>query len=119
MVTAVSSINQYIPNPEVLEVVRRLQSLGIAPTGNLGLDKQKLQAAEIIKRQKTLAPNSEQNLTRLEGTGKDFSSTLGVVKANNPLSSNVENKVVKGHFYEMVGASQLAELNKLQLGLIA
>lgn len=146
MVSAVSSINQYIPNPEVLEVVRRLQSLGVAPSGNLSLDKQRLQSAEIIKRQQTLAPNSEPSLSRLEGTGKDFSSTLSVVKANQPTTvknagiaknenladslnfgSQTKNVISLdepkryGGFRanEMVGAVQLAELNKLKLGLIA
>ena len=140
MVSAVSSINQYIPNPEVLEVVRRLQSLGITPSGNLSIDKQRLQAAEIIKRQQTLAPNSEPSLSRLEGTGKDFSSTFSVVKANQP--TTVKNVVLADSLNfgsqeknivsldepkryggvrpnEMVGAVQLAELNKLKLGLIA
>ena len=146
MVSAVSSINQYIPNPEVLEVVRRLQSLGVAPSGNLSIDKQRLQAAEIIKRQQTLAPNSEPSLSRLEGTGEDFSSTFSVVKANQPTTvkgagiaenqnladslsfgSQAKNIISlnepkeSGGFRanEMVGAVQLAELNKLKLGLIA
>ena len=58
MVSPVSSINQYSPNREVLEVVRRLQSLGLSATGNLDIDRQRLQTAELKKKQLTLATNS-------------------------------------------------------------
>ena len=146
MVSAVSSINQYIPNPEALEVIRRLQSLGVTPTGNLTTDRQRLQAAEIQKRQITLASNSEPNLQRLEGTNKDFSSILRTVDKQLPAvigNNNVQSidykkdkqteefnklKIVQDHKnnktpendpYEKIGLIQLAEQNKLRLGLIA
>ncbi|MBO6273543.1 hypothetical protein J6O48_12300 [bacterium] len=144
MVSAVSSINQYIPNPEALEVIRRLQSLGVTPTGNLNIDRQRLQTAELQKRQITLASNSEQNLNKLEGTGKDFSSMLdninkqlpAVICNTNKTSFNsiqtnevFNNKnvvpfsdakeTIKDSQDRMIGATQLGELNKIRLGLIA
>ena len=144
MVSAINSLNQYPIDKEMLEVVRRLQSLGVAPTGNLILDRQHLQQAELVKKQTTLASNSEVNLTKLEGSGKDFSSTFDIVKniqktqqtgdiaQNNGLTDKKDSgiavnlgipSIVDGKSerlqYEMAGASQIAELNKLKLGLIA
>ena len=135
MVSAVSSVNQYPVNREVLEVVRRLQSLGVAPTGDISLDRQRLQTAEFQKKQITLASNSEVNLTKLAGTGNDFSSTLDVVQniqqvgETNGLIKNADSDIAvrlgvmsvadAGLQDKMVGATQLAELNKLKLGLIA
>jgi hypothetical protein len=135
MVSAVSSVNQYPVNREVLEVVRRLQSLGVAPTGDISLDRQRLQTAEFQKKQITLASNSEVNLTKLAGTGKDFSSTLDLVQniqqvgETNGLIKNADSDIAArlgmmsvadaGLQQKMVGATQLAELNKLKLGLIA
>lgn len=149
MVSAISSINQYPVSTESLEIIRRLQSLGVAPTGNLSIDKQRLQTAELQKKQQTLASNSSQNLNRLEGTGNDFSSTLnningsqfsnksiggtqetqsiGLINGANTVStsssvaqiSSVKNDNGMVQSDKMVGATQLAELNKLKLGLIA
>ncbi|MCM1266058.1 MAG: hypothetical protein NC200_07650 [Candidatus Gastranaerophilales bacterium] len=145
MVSAISSINQTPVNREVLEVIRRLQSLGVRPTGNLSVDRQLLQQAELQKKQTTLATNSEQNLNSIQGTNKDFSSTLnniggqpqtiegtqttqeiGLIKVtdtNNSSSFGLqipENEQAKTDIgYKMIGATQLAELNKLKLGLIA
>ena len=133
MVSPISSINQYSPNREVLEVVRRLQSLGLSPTGNLGIDRQRLQTAEIKKKQATLATNSEPSLNKLQGTENDFSSTFSTVqningsgiqnnqnglmaisdlKPEQALSKNAEQ-------YNMVGTLYIAELNKYRLGLSA
>jgi len=141
MVSAVSSIGKNPISYEELEVVRRLQSLGLSPSGNLSIDRQRLQTAEIIKKQSTLATNSEQNLNRLEGTGKDFSTMLNNVQNLQPTDRIAENQngliqgavppvsqgaeivpiedAKKASFNNMVGATQLAELNKLKLGLIA
>lgn len=144
MVSPISSISKYPVNKEVLEVVRRLQSLGVAPSGNLTVDRQKLQTAELVKKQITLASNSEVSLTKLEGTGKDFSSTFSLVQSSQPTKAadnakflqlglnNEANEMSAGNKitpladvkkenpqYSMVGATQLAELNKLKLGLIA
>lgn len=149
MVSAISSINQYPVSTESLEIIRRLQSLGVAPTGNLSIDKQRLQTAELQKKQQTLASNSSQNLNRFEGTGNDFSSTLnningsqlssksiggtqetqsiGLINGANTVSnsssvaqiSSVKNDNGMVQADKMVGATQLAELNKLKLGLIA
>lgn len=140
MVSAVSSINQNIPNLEDLEIIRRLQSLGLAPTGNKNYDKQRLQTAELQKKQVTLATNSEQNLNRLEGTGRDFSSMMNVIQSGQPteITGNTQQNglntgsgfavgarpealaIENNKFqYSMIGANQLAELNKLKLGLIA
>lgn len=148
MVSAVSSINQNQTDTEYLEIIRRLQSLGISPSGNLSADKQKLQQAELQKRQQTLASNSEQNLSKLNGTGNDFSSVLGSFSGNQvqntselentqivqPVSfvdsmyglnnavskTNLADSNITGVSAEkMTGAMQLAELNKLKLGLTA
>ena len=144
MVSAVSSLNQYIPNPEALEVIRRLQSLGVTPTGNLNIDRQRLQTAELQKRQITLASNSEQNLNKLEGTGKDFSSMLDNINKQLPAVISNTNKTsfnsiqtnevfnnknvvpfsdaketITDSQDRMIGATQLGELNKIRLGLIA
>ena len=135
MVSAISSINQYPPNREVLEVVRRLQSLGLSSTGNINIDRQRLQTAEIKKKQLTLTSNSEPNLNKLQGTGNDFSSALNNISLNkidnnsigvtsqndliNSFSANAQISDKTNNKYSMIGASQLAELNKLKLGLIA
>ena len=132
MVSSINSVNQYIPNRQDLEIIRRLQSLGLNPTGNKAFDRQRLQAAEIHKKQKTLATNSEPALNKLEGTGRDFSTTFSVVQNTQPgtgyndvqnglihlpqQSQNI-NDVAAGR--EMRGAVQLAELNKFRLGLTA
>jgi len=149
MVSAISSINKYPVNTESLEIIRRLQSLGVTPTGNISIDKQRLQKAELEKKQQTLASNSEQNLTRLDGTGNDFSSALNSVRniqsqntgniggaqnvqsiglvdnVRDISSSNAMRQLQPAAAEEnipaerMIGATQLAELNKLKLGLIA
>lgn len=146
MVSAVSSINQYPVDRESLEIIRRLQSLGVTPTGNISIDKQRLQTAELQKKQETLAANSEQNLSSIQGTDKDFSSTLNNIggaqtqKTDNaqevqPIApadnsgtvynslkiqaSNSSQNTSNSPEYQMLGATQLAELNKLKLGLIA
>lgn len=149
MVSSISSINQYPVNRDVLEVVRRLQSLGVAPTGNLSVDRQHLQIAELQKKQLTLASNSEYNLNSIQGTSNDFSSTLNNIGANDAsqtlnnrgiqetrpfgliknASTGTDSKCGDGSGNDdvsannparaMIGATQLAELNKLKLGLIA
>ena len=135
MVSAISSINQYSPNREVLEVVRRLQSLGLSATGNMNIDRQRLQTAEIKKKQLTLASNSEPSLNKLQGTGNDFSSALKNISVNeingNTKGVQNQNDLINNYSfvnqvsekssskYNMIGALQLAELNKLQLGLTA
>lgn len=148
MVSSISSVRQYPVNREVLEVIRRLQSLGVTPTGNLTVDRQRLQTAEYAKKLETLATNSEQNLNKLTGTNGDFSSVMGTVKKQLPAviekkdsfgtrsiglikdselyshnskiaslsSANITNNEYK---YQMIGATQLGELNKIRLGLTA
>ena len=145
MVSAISSLNQYPIDRETLEVVRRLQSLGVTPSGNVAIDRQRLQTAELQKKQQTLAANSEVNLTKLEGTGNDFSSTINFLQNSQP-TTDLRGTELNTHFglirgagsdnvntdmrlvsdkseenlqYKMLGATQLAELNKLKLGLIA
>ena len=129
MVSAVSSINQYQMSRDDLEIMRRMQSLGLAPSGNKGIDMQRLQTAEIKKKQSTLAPNSEPGLRKLEGTGNEFASVFNNIDIKNGVVQNDrfglinENSAAqitdKSSKYAMIGASQLAELNKLKLGLIA
>ena len=121
-------------NLQELEIMRRLQSLGIQPTGNLSTDRQILQQAELAKKQQTLATNSAQNLTRINGTSNDFSTALSNISGVQDNSKNglIENNETIRSFnsqniqqsnnllaQKMIGASQIAELNKWKLGLIA
>lgn len=133
MVSSVSSINKYpIVNYEELEVVRRLQSLGVAPSGNLAVDRQNLQVAELQKKQMTLASNSEVNLNRIAGSGRDFSATIKNIAKSDVLNDSIGQETGLNNVnglnsssesvrlqYEMKGANQIAELNKFRLGLIA
>ncbi len=134
MVYPINSINHNQVNLQELEIIRRLQSLGIQPTGNLTTDKQILQQAELAKKQQTLATNSEQNLTRINGTSSDFSATLSNISGVQNVSENglIENgETSKNSLSQiirqadrtkpcnMVGATQIGELNKWKLGLIA
>ncbi len=113
MVAPIGS-NQYNIDYQSLEVIRRLQSLGIKPTGNISADRQTLQKAEYIKRQNTLSANNVQNLNNLEGSGFAFSDTLNSINQSTP-SSTVHNNSVQPS--QQIGASQIAMLNKYQLGL--
>lgn len=135
MVSSVNSINQYQLDYKDLEIIRRLQSLGIAPSGDRNADIQRLQVAELKKKQATLASNSEVNLNKLEGTGYDFSATLNGINSDMKLQSISDNCQENGFDacvnsnsarfiqqnniaeYRRVGAEQLALLNKLRLGL--
>jgi len=134
MVYPVNSINHNQMNLQELEIMRRLQSLGIQPTGNLSTDRQILQQAELAKKQQTLATNSAQNLTRINGTSNDFSTALSNISGVQDNSKNglIENNETIRSFnsqniqqsnnllaQKMIGASQIAELNKWKLGLIA
>lgn len=93
-----------------LEVMRRLQSLGINPTGNLNVDRQTLQRAEYKKLQNTLSANNVQNLNNLEGSGYTFKDTLNSV--NKTDSTNGYNNAT-----QQTGAMQIAELNRYQFGI--
>ena len=109
MVSAINT-NQY--GYEQLEVMRRLQSLGVSPSGNLSVDRQRLQKAEYTKLQQTLSVSNYQNLSNLEGSGNSFSDTLNSVNSNNtPELKNNDD------FSRQTGATQLAELNRYQFGL--
>lgn len=108
MVSAIGS-NQNI-GYQSLEVMRRLQSLGINPTGNLNIDRQTLQRAEYVKRQKTLSVNNVQNLNNLEGSGLAFKDALNSVNTTEKTNTNINPTT-------QTGAMQIAELNRYQLGL--
>lgn len=108
MVSAIGS-NQNI-GYQSLEVMRRLQSLGINPTGNLNVDRQTLQRAEYVKRQKTLSANNVQNLNNLEGSGLAFRDALNSVNTTEKTNENINQTM-------QTGAMQIAELNRYQLGL--
>ena len=138
MVSAINSLTPYPQDREALEVARRLQSLGLEPSGNYAVDRQRLQTAEVQKRQITLASNSEVNLTKLEGTDNNFASALknleinrmsdiakldqeiGLINAKSSYRLNIADLTEKNSAQDkMVGATQLAQLNKYKLGLIA
>lgn len=109
MVSAIGS-NQNI-NYQNLEVMRRLQSLGVRPTGNLSIDRQTLQRAEYVKRQNTLSANNVQNLNSLEGSGFAFKDALNSVSTSEKTNTTNINPAAQ------TGAMQIAELNRYQLGL--
>lgn len=109
MVSAIG-YNQFNNGYQGLEVMRRLQSLGINPTGNLTADRQMLQKAEYTKRQQTLASNKVQNLNDLEGTGYAFKDTLNAINTTEQTSTNINQT-------QQIGAMQIAELKRYQLGL--
>ncbi len=109
MVSAISS-NQFNIGYQGLEVMRRLQSLGINPTGNIATDRQILQKAEYVKRQNTLSANNVKNLNNLEGTGYAFKDALNAVNQTESTNKNINPA-------QQTGAMQLAELNRYQLGI--
>ncbi len=113
MVAPIGS-NQYNIDYQSLEVIRRLQSLGIKPTGNISADRQTLQKAEYIKRQNTLSANNVQNLNNLEGSGFAFSDTLNSINQSTSSNTASNNSIQPS---QQIGASQIAMLNKYQLGL--
>lgn len=108
MVSAIGS-NQNI-SYQNLEVMRRLQSLGINPTGNLSVDRQTLQRAEYVKRQSTLSANNVQNLSNLEGSGYAFKDALNSVNRTETTNTYINPA-------QQTGAMQIAELNRYQLGI--
>ena len=107
MVSSINSLNSSNIGFHELEVMRRLQSLGVRPTGNLLRDRQLLQQAEFYKLQSTLSMN---NNTNQKDFGYRFEDTLNAL--NN--SNNEQNKVLAKN---MTGATQIASLNRFNLGL--
>lgn len=104
MVHAITSISQYsqYSDPEYLKIIRELQQLGIAPTGNKSTDKSKLQEAKIELVQKIQVKQEEEQKQELQ-----VQTISGIQDSQR---TQMEN--------ERIGAMTVAELNKIYFGLI-
>ena len=106
----VSSVNPlYSSNISLheLEVLRRLQSLGVRPSGNLLRDRQMLQQAEFHKLQSTLSVNNTNNSNNNSYRFEDTLNALNNVKSSQNASLQ----------QNMPGATQIASLNRFSLGI--
>lgn len=106
----VSSVNPlYSSNISLheLEVLRRLQSLGVRPSGNLLHDRQILQRAEFKKLQSTLSVN---NADVSKEASYRFSDTLYALNSTKSVQENSSAQ-------NMTGATQVASLNRFNLGI--
>lgn len=90
-----------------LEVLRRLQSLGVRPSGNLLRDRQMLQRAEFNKLQSTLFVNNSDVTNSSSYRFSDTLNALNSIKSVQEVSS-AQN---------MIGATQVASLNRFNLGI--
>lgn len=111
-------------NRESLELIKNLQSLGMNATGRLSTDRQTLQVAEYEKLKQTLGPTNEQiqnaetpfsaimqtGNAEIGSNSEQAMQTQSTLNSTQEISQAVENKT---------GATQLAELKKYQLGLVA
>lgn len=107
MVSSVNPLNNSNISFHELEVMRRLQSLGVRPSGNLLRDRQMLQQAEFHKLQSTLSVNNTNNANN---NSYRFEDTLNAL--NNDKSS--QNASLQQN---MPGATQIASLNRFNLGI--
>ena len=112
-------------NRESLELIKNLQSLGLNATGRLSADRQTLQVAEYQKLKQTLAPTNEQKIQNAETQFSTIMQT-GSVEANNNITTQAMQVQASNSTQEIAqavenktGATQLAELKKYQLGLVA
>lgn len=112
-------------NRESLELIKNLQSLGLNATGRLSADRQTLQVAEYQKLKQTLAPTNEQKIQNAETQFSTIMQT-GNVEANNNTTTQAQVQSSTNSTQEIAqavenktGATQLAELKKYQLGLVA
>lgn len=109
-------------NRESLELIKNLQSLGLGATGRLSADRQTLQVAEYEKLKQTLEPTSEQ---RIQNAEVSFDTMIGqnavIEGANSQVQSGVNptTQEISQAVKNQTGATQLAELNKYQLGIAA
>ena len=104
MVHAITSISQYsqYSDPEYLKIIRELQQLGIAPSGNKSTDKSKLQQAKLELVQKIQIKQEEEQKQELQ-----VQTISGIQDSQR---TQMEN--------ERIGAMTVAELNKIYFGLI-
>lgn len=103
LVLAINAINSY-SNPEYLRILQELRKLGIAPTGNLAVDKGKLEQA------KTELINKIQN--------KQEEEQKQVLQA--PVIEAVDSTeyAQRAEMEEQrLGAMTVAELNRLYFGI--
>lgn len=105
MVQAISSnISWYNHqnDSEYIKIIRELQQLGIAPTGNKSTDKSKLQEAKLELVQKIQVKQEEEQKQELQ-----VQTISGIQDSQR---TQMEN--------ERIGAMTVAELNKIYFGLI-
>lgn len=139
MSLSVNSIKSQSYNTDYLKTVRNLQSLGVAPTGNDTHDRQNLQVAEYDKKKDTLSGSNAASLgnaqTNFQATIQQVQGANGVngvqgVNSSNAISGLSASSVIQptqatdtsnqtSLAEQQIGATQLGELNKLKLGLIA
>ena len=110
-------------NRESLELIKNLQSLGLNATGRLSTDRQTLQVAEYQKLKQTLSPTNEQIIQNAPvqfGTMLQESNQVQEETAQTAIVGAVQNtSEIKQAVEQRTGATQLAELNKYQLGIAA
>jgi hypothetical protein len=94
VIQAVGAIGQY-SDPEYLKIIQELMKLGIAPSGNKSIDKAKLEKAQ----QKT-------------------ESKFEIDKTQNNNQKDEQQTKKEQMEEQRVGATNLAEINKVLLGLI-
>lgn len=107
MVSSVNPLNNSKISFHELEVMRRLQSLGVRPSGNLLRDRQMLQQAEFHKLQSTLSVN---NLNVQNDSSYRFEDTLNALN-HDRTAQNISLQ------QNMPGATQIASLNRFNLGI--
>ena len=104
-------------NRDTLSVIKNLQSLGEGATGNMVYDRQNLQIAEYEKIKNTLSPANEQ---RIQKASTSFGSLINSSPESFQLQPMKMSKdVPQTPINNQVGASQLAEINKIMHGLVA
>ena len=113
-------------NRESLELIKNLQSLGVSATGRLSTDRQTLQVAEYQKLKQTLAPTNEQKIQNAETpfsaimqTGSVEANNNSAIQATQAQSATNNTQEIAQAIENKTGATQLAELKKYQLGLVA
>lgn len=106
MVAAIGGISTYGHyNAEYLRILQELRRLGISPSGNMEIDKGKLEQAktELIEK---IQHKQEENDKQAVGV-----QTIGVV---NDVEENKRSEMEE----QRLGAMNVAELNKIYFGLV-
>lgn len=131
MSLSVNTLNSSYTNNDYLRTVRNLQSLGVDASGNPSYDRQNLQVAEYSKRQDLLANpttalnnaqvNFQSTISQMQNIGNvSPTQPVGNVNATNSTQAvSPSSDATKIYPEQQVGATQLGELNKIRLGIVA